>query len=220
MSYAQVVGEAVGPGRRHPRPGGLVEAHGNVKVLDGGPQLVVVRVVPRPVVIHVGTQEDCLESQFLHATPGFQHRGLHVVGRDRRRAEHAGRVAGLNVVVQPVVIGPASGFGEPWVHSVAGGDEHTRRRIEHREVQALVVHCFYLRGGVEIGGYLLGVPRGQGLLFFGAAGGPVVIGHAGHHVAFDNRANVPAAFTEPAGSPVLELRVDVFLPQVHGLHNM
>ena len=212
--------EAIGAGGAHPGAGRFVETDGDVQFLTGRPERVIIPVVPRPIVEDVGSEEDRLHPELPHRASRLRHRARHVVGRDGGGAEETLGVGGLDVVVQPVVVGAARGVREARVHGLEGRDVHGRRGEEDREVEALLVHGPNLRFGIEVARDLFGVAITQRLLFDVGERRPVTAGHGRHDLAFHHRADVPTALVQPPGRAGLELGVDVAVPEVHGLHHV
>ena len=197
-----------------------MEADGDVQLLAGGPERVVVRVVPGPAVVDVRTEEDGPHPELAHRAARLGHRTRHVVRRHRGRAEQASGIGGLDVVVEPVVVRPARGRREARVHRVEGGDIHGGSRVEDREVEPLLVHRAHLRLGVEVPLDLLGVALAERLLLGVGERRPVPTRHGRHDLALDHGADVPPALAEPSWRARLELGLDVALPQVDGLHDV
>ena len=211
--------EAIHPASLHPRAGGLVKSNQDVELLAHRPERVVVRVVPRPVVVDVGAQK-----RGLHPHRGgaahLGDRAVDVMRRDRRGAEHALRVARLDVVVQPIVVGAARRGREARVHAGKSGDIHRRGREQDRQIETFLIHCPDLRLRVKIAGDLLGVAGGQRLLLGVADGRPVTARHSRHDLALDHGADVPFALAEPAWRASSEFGIDVALPEIDRLHHM
>ena len=79
--------------------------------------------------------------------------------RHRRSAEEPAGVSRLDVVIEPVVVGPAGRRGKGRIHGFEGRDVHGGRGIEDGEIQSLFVHGQELRGRVEVPGNFIGVAR-------------------------------------------------------------
>ena len=58
--------EAIGPGSLHARACGFMKADRDVQLLTRRPERIVIRVVLRPVVVDIWTQEDRLHLELGH----------------------------------------------------------------------------------------------------------------------------------------------------------
>jgi hypothetical protein len=90
--------EAIGPGSLHTRACGFMKADRDVQLLTSRPQRIVIRVVPRPVVVDVWTQEDRLHPELRHGPARLGHGSIDIMGRDGGGPEHPLGIGGLNVV--------------------------------------------------------------------------------------------------------------------------
>ena len=108
--------EAVGAGGPHARAGGLVKADRHVQRLAGSPQRIVIGVVPGPVVIEVGAQENRLHAELADGAAHFGDGARDLMRRNRGGAIEPVRIGGRDIVMQPVVVGAARGGGKARVH--------------------------------------------------------------------------------------------------------
>src|SRR5205807_2113007 len=90
----------------------LVESERDLELLEGGPERLVVRIVPVPPVHLVRSQEHRAEAVLADAAPGLGDGVVDVEGRDHAGAEQALWIL-LAELMEPVVVRARHGRGEP-----------------------------------------------------------------------------------------------------------
>ena len=197
----------------------FVEAYRHVQALAHVPEGIVIRVAPAQPVGLVGAHEDAPEPLFVHRALRFRHRRLHVLRRHHGDAEHLLR-RGLRKVVQPVVVGPGYGRGQLGVETVDAEHEQPARGKEKGQVEPLLFHGHDLTDAVE-------VALGHVAVFLLERGQAVVPQvrvlrppRDGEDLAVQLDAQIPEIALQALGGAVLELRVDIALPEVVRLEHV
>src|SRR2546426_4641738 len=213
-------GEAVDADLGHAAAGALVQPDREVELLDFAPEGLVVRVVQHAAVVRIGPQEPGAHAELLpreaHLCDGQRDR-LH---RQHRDAEETVRV-GLAVIGQPAVVRPAHRRGEARLGHRAR--EEADARVEKRGVDAVEIHVRNPRVRVETAPAALDILHGA--LVDHALPGPdgaddAEALRAAEDLALYEQAFLAVGVDDDPGRAIPEARVDVLVPQVHGLEDV
>ncbi len=139
---------AVAAERGHARAEARVDGHGDVERFGFLPERIVGRIAETPAVERVGPYEHRLEAEVLHHAPHLADRLVDALDRHRRYGEEPARI-GAAEVGHPIVVGAAGGRGHGGVADVAV--EEPERRVEHRHVDAFLIHQREPRTRIERG---------------------------------------------------------------------
>ena len=100
----------------------LVESQRHFHLFEGGPERLVVRIVPVPPVDLVGPEKDPAESQLSHAAARLHHGVVHVEGGNHARPDQTLGIF-LAELVEPVVVRAGHGRGKGRIHVRNGQSE-------------------------------------------------------------------------------------------------
>ncbi len=212
--------EAIDADLGHAAAGALVQPDREVELLDFAPEGLVVRVVQHAAVVRIGPQEPGAHAELLpreaHLFDGQRDR-LH---RQHRDAEETVRV-GLAVIGQPAVVRPAHRRGEARLGHRAREEAHAR--IEEGRVDAVEVHVGDAGVGIEAAAPAIDVFHLA--LFHCALAGPdraddAEALRAAEDLALYEQAFLAVGVDDDPGRAIAEARVDVLVPQVHGLEDV